>query len=695
MQLVLLLTILPLTLCAAPRNPESFMIATTAAFFDHLRLDLPELSEVKAAVDQGDLDGAVAAYGEFWRSRPIPDHPAIRELGPRNPKYRNVYADDALVLKIHEYGTHQWTDRIQWRQPQMVTVQRFPHLPHLTAAWYHTHDERYAAAFLRDVHGYCEDWPMTQAMGFNVSPGIVGGKSTTAGNPWYWSLGPSRVERWLEALFLMRDSDALTDDERVFALSRLIEEVNWMAPETLRLNPAHNSHFASLQAWLTASQLLPEVSDAADWSTLAHTELTRSLESYFYPDGASKELTMAYTASMVKQYLEVLSTIERTPETEPLFAIATRAARWTIGLTRPDGLAPALGDLEWNVRRTGVGKLAAQVVGLDWAPHATGEDPNAPAPPFLTFPPAGEEVWGGYYAMRSGWDADARYLLVDGGPYGISHYHCDYLSFELSAYGADFIIDPGSNTYHNPDPKSVRYNLSHGFQHNLPTVDGIDQGPREKLATEPLKHGWLVTDEFELFTGSYEYPGAGVTHTRRIGFILDDAWLLEDHFSGTGYHRLELVYQLAPGTKAELLSNRIVLTAKNGARLTMDLRGPKLEARIVEGDPVFPGASNGTVDKTHSWTGWVDGGRGWVGRVRHRGGGPTPDSSVPAPCLVLSGEVDLPTVFRTVMLPAAPGQEQRVVWLDSPVEGGVEMTFTDGERRVPIRSSDVPEKPEP
>ena len=79
----------------------------------------------------------------------------------------------------------------------------------------------------------------------------------------------------------------------------------------------------------------------------------------------------------------------------------------------------------------------------------------------------------GRHVMRSDWTPEAKYLIADTGPYGGPHGHEDLLSFELFAYGAAFIVDPGSYTYNRTDPYRDYFVSSHG--HNTVIVDGGSQ----------------------------------------------------------------------------------------------------------------------------------------------------------------------------------------------------------------------------
>ena len=60
--------------------------------------------------------------------------------------------------------------------------------------------------------------------------------------------------------------------------------------------------------------------------------------------------------------------------------------------------------------------------------------------------------------QRSGWDRQARFLLLDCGPLGAGgHGHYDLLSLEVSAGGRPLIVDPGRYTYSEAGEENWRH----------------------------------------------------------------------------------------------------------------------------------------------------------------------------------------------------------------------------------------------
>ena len=144
--------------------------------------------------------------------------------------------------------------------------------------------------------------------------------------------------------------------------------------------------------------------------------------------------------------------------------------------------------------------------------------------------------------MRSSWEADAVFALLDSGPFGYGHQHEDKLTFVLYAYGRQLILDPGNYSYDRS--KWRRYVLgTHG--HNTVMVDGEGQHRRGNRATyvwpkpwdTPRPAGddtvWFSDGTADYVCGSYR-DGYGkraaqkVVHTRAMLFVKPEYFVILD-----------------------------------------------------------------------------------------------------------------------------------------------------------------------
>ena len=152
---------------------------------------------------------------------------------------------------------------------------------------------------------------------------------------------------------------------------------------------------------------------------------------------------------------------------------------------------------------------------------------------------------GGYFTQRS----DERFLIFDCGPLGDGgHGHYDLLSFEAWAGGRPLVVDPGRYTYAEGPP-----NLRHWFKgtaaHNTVCVDGLDQTPyARKAPSGPAAAAALPrAHERDELVGEAHSPAYEAVHRRRVAFVDDRYWVIEDTLAGEREHRYDLRFHLPPG----------------------------------------------------------------------------------------------------------------------------------------------------
>ncbi|MDA0837626.1 MAG: heparinase II/III-family protein, partial [Planctomycetota bacterium] len=258
------------------------------------------------------------------------------------------------------------------------------------------------------------------------------------------------------------------------------------------------------------------------------------------------------------------------------------------------------------------------------------------------------------YAMRSDWSADARYLMVDGGPWGTTHRHMDKLSFELAAYGADFITDPGNTQYANNEPDARISMLNAGFMHNTITVDGVDEFVRDvsEFATDkPLSNRWEVGKNHVVFSGTFDFrPHKDVQWERRILFVDRDYWLLQDVLTGEADEiEVEQNFQFERNIELLLRGEQAIAKAPNQARLVVVPLDEILAAAVVTGEEMDRctwSTQSSTAQKPRPF----GHGRGWISRVTK--------NIQPAPALVRSGRVTLPCTLTLALVPVSPAEEE-------------------------------------
>jgi hypothetical protein len=181
----------------------------------------------------------------------------------------------------------------------------------------------------------------------------------------------------------------------------------------------------------------------------------------------------------------------------------------------------------------------------------TGVRGDPPPVKHMSFPE------GGYFVQRSGWGAEStpfneeRYLIFDCGPLGDGgHGHYDLLNVEIAAGGAPLIVDPGRYVYSEEPPNWRRWFKSTAA-HNTVTVDGLDQTAYRRGAPNgAVAQGRLLcrlsAAGLDVLWGECDSPCYEVVHRRRVLFVADEYWIIEDRLLGERPHRYDLRFHLPP-----------------------------------------------------------------------------------------------------------------------------------------------------
>jgi len=536
---------------------------TDEGFFSALDLDALGLEEVKAAADEGDLAAARAALARHIREREKPrwffdwrDRPSLEGNAQASQEGEGQEFKEADELCRHVFGYEfvgaerasiEFGDKIDWganpTRGEAKThlwneaLNRHFHFSVLSEAYWEGGDEKYA----RELVAQWLDW-----IGQNPRP------TDSSGNDVPWPYGcfawqtlttGIRLENtWPEALYRCLGSPAFTDE----AITAILKAVCDQARHLVRWPTAHNWLTEECMGVFTAGMLFPELREAKEWRRIALERLYKQLDDEIYPDGAEYELAAGYGSWVVSNFCKILDMADLNdlhaelpedyrPKMEKMF-------NYLLYASMPDGKLPGLNDSgNHDVRdllRRGH-QLFPHRADFLYAATAR-EEGRGPEQTSYGFP------YSGHYVMRSGWDADACYLLFDSGPYGSAHQHEDKLHFVLHAYGRQHVLDAGNYSY--DDSRWRRYVLTTPG-HNTILVDGQGQNRRAKpetcfwsrpwAAPAPPQNDtrWMSTSGYDYVVGVYR-DGYGpdndttVTHTRRILFVKGSP---EDESGGSPY----------------------------------------------------------------------------------------------------------------------------------------------------------------
>lgn len=317
-----------------------------------------------------------------------------------------------------------------------------------------------------------------------------------------------------------------------------------------------NHRVLEVYALFVVALAFPMLDDAGELLAFAGAELHRMLAEGFRPDGVHRENSTHYHLVALRSFVGARENARRFAVDLPagFDTLLERACEFALHCHRPDGVICALSDAD-SEPYPEVLRLAARLFDRsDFTYAATaGKAGRPPATRMASFPD------GGYFFQRSGWGgdgrgyADERFLVFDCGPLGDGgHGHYDLLNVEIYAYGRPLLVDPGRYTYAE-DPEDGE-NLRHWFKgtagHNTVCVDGLDQTPYRR--GRPV--GEVATGVFlgrtseaglDVLAGRAVSPCYDAVHTRRVRFVDDEYWIVDDELTARSDHRYDLRWHLS------------------------------------------------------------------------------------------------------------------------------------------------------
>jgi hypothetical protein len=347
-----------------------------------------------------------------------------------------------------------------------------------------------------------------------------------------------------------------------------------------------NHYLSDVAGLLWLGVMLPELRDAKHWRDFSLTELLGEMDKQILEDGADFESSTGYHRFVLELFLYsfVLCREHYINIPQRYWHKLKQMLNYVKAYLRPDGLAPLIGDTD-----------GGQV--LPFQPRAANDHAYVLElgakvfdNPELTVAQRDSKAYpdAGIYLIRE----DDCYLCFNASGVGIngrgSHGHNDALSFELSARGHAFIVDPGTYVY------SANLQMRHAFRstayHSTVRIDGEEQNtidvqtpfvigneakPRVLKWESAAGHDRVVAEHY-----GYRRLPSPVIHRRTVTFEKKECvWLIEDEFLGDGSHEFEVYFHFAPGLKltvkeaeVEARSGDVALTV----RLLSHVQQPEL-----------------------------------------------------------------------------------------------------------------------
>ena len=436
---------------------------------------------------------------------------------------RFTHAGVTLELgRVPDWTGSAFPEDAEWR----IEWSKFYYGLDLAHAYRETGDRRFPRAWERLVRSWIGQVPV----GFDTS-----------------DVSARRIQNWIYAWdSFVNEScfDDFADDFEDELLKSLAAQVRHLREH---LTAERNHRTLELYALFIAALALPALDEGGELLDFAVAELHRNLLTDVRPDGVHREHSTHYHMLVLRSFLGARENARRFGVEFPrgFDEHLQRACDFALNCRRPDGSIPALSDSDTG-DYSDLFALAAHLFDRPEYLHAAthGAQGFAPANSNVSLPD------GGYYVQRSGWGADARFLIFDAGAVGDGgHGHYDALSFEAYARGRALVVDPGRYTY-SEHGGNWRCWFKSTAAHNTVCVDGLDQTPyRRGKPKGPTARARLLervsAPSLDVLCGEVLSPAYEARHVRRVFFVAGEYWLVADELDGERPHRYDLRFHLS------------------------------------------------------------------------------------------------------------------------------------------------------
>jgi hypothetical protein len=445
-------------------------------------------------------------------------------------------------------------------------LSRCQHLPLLAAAYRVSGDRRY----LEEIGAELTHWIEHNPVEFGAN--------------WACTMDVAiRAANWVAALALCAD-DVAEGPWLEAVLESLLLHGRFIRSH-LEWGPVRGNHYLSdLVGLLPVAALFSRSQEGRDWAGWAARELVREMEHQVRSDGCDHEASTSYHRLVCELFVCGTQAVDallpgQLPDWYRLRL--ELMLEFVASYTRPDGLAPQIGDADDGrflpLDDYGLADPRDHVHLFTQAGRAYNPSNGSSG-----FPA------GGYYVIRSG-ELYAAIRCGDTGMEGFGgHSHNDQLSFELSYGRQPLIIDPGAYLY-TADPDARNLFRSTGM-HSTLQVGGAEQNElrREELFVLPDRTRsealiWESNHDQAIFEGrhhGYEVLDPPALHQRRVE--VEDGRTtvrIRDVVTCEGVHRLAWSFPLAP-CRVHLARDRAVAEFPT---CRLEIECPEADLEIAKG----------------------------------------------------------------------------------------------------------------
>lgn len=556
-------------------SPDSLLTpAQLQDLFNALDLSLPALEPVQKDVTKGDLAAAQHELAQYFRARTsVP-----WKFDPRNPDKTTPFdkkeADDAVKGHIKGGQIPIWADfpdgKIDWfynatlHQPGVTPnggwqwqLCRMGFWNDMAAAYRATGDEKYAKAWVQQLRSFIAQCPPPA-------------EKPASGVPSAWvpiDVGVRNLSAWPDSYFSFLLSPSVSDSDLLVDVYGFLLNGQYLATH----HGPGNGFLMEQQGLYTIGAIFPEFKTSTAWRSQAVQNEMTQVAAMFMPDGVEAELTSGYHSGAIINVMGVLKVAQLVGRSSEIPADyigpMEKAYEFEMFLMAPDRTLTMLND-SWPVHVQGLLREA-----LPFFPErkdflwiaSDGKEGQQPAETSKAY------NYAGIYAMRSGWDYHANFLVFRDGQFIFSHGHQDKLAVQMWAYGRELLFNSGGGPY---DGSKWRQYSIDTFSKNTVLVDGLPQRrPRNTVDVHSpsIDSRWESTPDHDFVAGTYNeaYGDGGLhpaVHVRRVLFLKPDLGIVADTLTpnDTASHTYQARWHLLTTHSQKIDGTQEVVTTDAG-----------------------------------------------------------------------------------------------------------------------------------
>ena len=335
--------------------------------------------------------------------------------------------------------------------------------------------------------------------------------------------GAKRLGQLVDSFAVIHADPAIDADDIVAYLSGVHHTTDRLV-EALPIHRGNNWYMSMARSIYTSAVYFPEFAASYGWEHFAARSVEWFVGAHIKSDSIYREPAFnyqAYVANLINTMVRIADANDKV-----LPASVIQASDWiadSLFATRmPNFQTPLVGDSpDVHAGINAIGHTGARQSWDDFTWVASGGTEGA-------VPTLGSTIYPISFAVqRSGWDADARYMMINNQntAYTRSHRHPDDLSLVMAAYGRPLIVDPGADDYSDTPINNWMRRTTEA--HNTIEVDGRAQ---EKGVTRATWL-WRSNEGLDIYRGEAE-GYRPISHDRVVYFVKPGFWIVSDSLTG-------------------------------------------------------------------------------------------------------------------------------------------------------------------